>query len=104
MTFSTKQMNIKRNPTVIFENVNRHSRYWKLEQDCKTLKKKQLKNMIRRQELIVKTFSPSYHNVIFASQGLRFGSPFFPPLADLEYILKFARNATWWFIEVAPLR
>jgi hypothetical protein len=25
-------------------------------------------------------------------------------LADLEYILKFARNATWWFIEVAPLR
>jgi len=41
---------------------------------------------------------------IFASQGLRFGSPFSPPLADLEYILKFARNATWWFIEVAPLR
>jgi hypothetical protein len=31
---------------------------------------------------------------IFASQGLRFGSPFSPPLADLEYILKFARNAT----------
>ena len=26
---------------------------------------------------------------IFASQGLRFGSPFSPPLADLEYILKF---------------
>jgi hypothetical protein len=25
--------------------------------------------------------------VIFASQGLRFGSPFSPPLADLEYIL-----------------
>jgi hypothetical protein len=24
---------------------------------------------------------------IFASQGLRFGSPFSPPLADLEYIL-----------------
>ena len=43
-------------------------------------------------------------NPIFASQGLRFGSPFSPPLADLEYILKFARNATWWFIEVAPLR
>ena len=42
--------------------------------------------------------------IIFASQGLRFGSPFSPPLADLEYILKFARNATWWFIEVAPLR
>jgi hypothetical protein len=39
MTFSTKQMNIKRNPTVIFENVNRHNRYWKLEHDCKTLKK-----------------------------------------------------------------
>ena len=38
------------------------------------------------------------------SQGLRFGSPFSPPLADLEYILKFARNATWWFIEVAHLR
>ena len=43
-------------------------------------------------------------HIIFASQGLRFGSPFSPPLADLEYILKFARNATWWFIEVAPLR
>jgi hypothetical protein len=42
--------------------------------------------------------------IIFASQGLRFGSPFSPPLADLEYILKFACNATWWFIEVAPLR
>ena len=41
---------------------------------------------------------------IFASQGLRFGSPFSSPLADLEYILKFTRNATWWFIEVAPLR
>ena len=41
---------------------------------------------------------------IFASQGLRFGSPFSPPLADLEYILKFAHNATWWLIEVAPLR
>ena len=41
---------------------------------------------------------------IFASQGLRFESPFSPPLADLEYILKFACNATWWFIEVAPLR
>jgi hypothetical protein len=44
------------------------------------------------------------HLHIFASQGLRFGSPFSPPLADLEYILKFARNATWWFIEIAPLR
>jgi hypothetical protein len=43
-------------------------------------------------------------NLIFASQGLRFVSPFSPPLADLEYNLKFARNATWWFIEVAPLR
>jgi DNA-binding CsgD family transcriptional regulator len=31
---------------------------------------------------------------IFASQGLRLGSPFSPPLADLEYILKFACNAT----------
>jgi hypothetical protein len=46
---------------------------------------------------------PSKVNDIFASQGLRFGSPFSPPLADLEHILKFARNATWWFIEVAPL-
>ena len=42
--------------------------------------------------------------IIFASQGLQFGSPFSPPLADLECILKFMRNATWWFIEVAPLR
>ena len=46
----------------------------------------------------------NYSLPIFASQGLRFGSPFSPPLADLEYILKFTCNATWWFIEVAPLR
>ena len=50
-------------------------------------------------------FSSHFHNFfvsfsqriwisIFASQGLRFGSPFSPPLADLEYILNFARNAT----------
>jgi hypothetical protein len=26
--------------------------------------------------------------IIFASQGLRFGSAFSPPLADLEYILR----------------
>jgi hypothetical protein len=45
----------------------------------------------------------TYFN-IFASQGLQFGFPFSPPLADLENILKIARNATWWFIEVAPLR
>jgi hypothetical protein len=31
-------------------------------------------------------------------------NPCTQPLADLEYILKFARNATWWLIEVAPLR
>jgi hypothetical protein len=49
-------------------------------------------------------FEFSHRLTIFASQGLRFGSPFSPPLADLEYILKFTRNATWWFIEVAPLR
>ena len=36
----------------------------------------------------------SHFESIFASQGLRFGSPFSPHLADLEYILKFARNAT----------
>ena len=41
--------------------------------------------------------------LIFASQGLRFGSPFSPPLADLEYILKFARNATWWLSKLRPL-
>jgi hypothetical protein len=54
---------------------------------------------------IMKTLCPfSLRPVpIFASQGLRFGSPFPPPLADLEYILIFACNATWWFIEVAPL-
>ena len=51
-----------------------------------------------------RNFQNGHHCHIFASQWLRFGSPFSPPLADLEYILKFARNATWWFIEVAPLR
>ena len=29
--------------------------------------------------------------LIFASQGLRFGSPFSPPLADLEYIFEDSR-------------
>jgi hypothetical protein len=33
------------------------------------------------------------YTIIFASQGLRFGSPFSPPLADLEYILKFASQS-----------
>jgi hypothetical protein len=46
-------------------------------------------------------FLLSMYSSIFASQGLRFESPFSPPLVDLEYILKFARNATWWLIEVA---
>ena len=41
---------------------------------------------------------------IFASQGLQFGAPFSPAVADLEYIFKFAGNAIWLFIEVAPLR
>ena len=29
-----------------------------------------------------------FNKLIFASQGLRFGYPFSPPLADLEYILR----------------
>ena len=58
----------------------------------------------RINQLFHDDFNVQLHVLIFASQGLRFGSPFSPPLADLEYILKFARNATWWLIEVAPLR
>ena len=34
--------------------------------------------------------------VIFASQGLRFGSPFSPPLADLEYILRICALIFHW--------
>jgi hypothetical protein len=34
------------------------------------------------------TNSRMLNTSIFASQGLRFGSPFSPPLADLEYILR----------------
>jgi hypothetical protein len=34
------------------------------------------------------SFSLSIFYLIFASQGLRFGSPFSPSLADLEYILR----------------
>ena len=33
---------------------------------------------------------------IFASQGLRFGSPFTPPLADLEYILRIRALIFHW--------
>ena len=33
---------------------------------------------------------------IFASQGLRFGSPFSPPLADLEYILRIRTLIFHW--------
>ena len=33
---------------------------------------------------------------IFASQGLRFGSPFSPPLADLEYILRIRALMFHW--------
>jgi hypothetical protein len=34
--------------------------------------------------------------IIFASQGLRFGSPFSPPLADLEYILRIRALIFHW--------
>ena len=34
--------------------------------------------------------------IIFASQGLRFGSPFSPPLADLEYILRIRTLIFHW--------
>ena len=37
---------------------------------------------------------PVHH--IFASQGLRFGSPFSPPLADLEYILRIRALIFHW--------
>jgi hypothetical protein len=33
---------------------------------------------------------------IFASQGLRFGSPFSPPLSDLEYILRIRTLIFHW--------
>jgi glutaredoxin-related protein len=42
--------------------------------------------------------------IYFKRDDFNFDIVNFPPLADLEYILKFAHNATWWFIEVAPLR
>ena len=69
--------------------------------NCLKKSSKSFKNVEKRKEV---NFLIVIHRYIFASQGLRFWSPFSPPLADLEYILKFARNATWWFIEVAPLR
>ena len=34
--------------------------------------------------------------IIFASEGLRFGSPFSPPLADLEYILRIRTLIFHW--------
>ena len=42
------------------------------------------------------TFILRYHYLIFASQGLRFGSPFSPPLADLEYILRIRALVFHW--------
>ena len=41
------------------------------------------------------TFS-RHNKAIFASQGLRFGSPFSPPLADLEYILRIPALIFHW--------
>jgi hypothetical protein len=38
----------------------------------------------------------SSRDTIFASQGLRFGSPFSPPLADLEYILRIRTLIFHW--------
>ena len=38
----------------------------------------------------------SFINSIFASQGLRFGAPFSPPLADLEYILRIRALIFHW--------
>jgi hypothetical protein len=37
---------------------------------------------------IINVYQTTIPNIIFASQGLRFGSPVSPPLADLEYILR----------------
>jgi hypothetical protein len=45
-------------------------------------------------ELSINTRTVSYH--IFASQGLRFGPPFSPPLADLEYILSIRALIFHW--------
>ena len=36
------------------------------------------------------------YSTIFASQGLRFESPFSPPLADLEYILRIRALIFHW--------
>ena len=41
-------------------------------------------------------FSHSLRRGIFASQGLRFGSPFSPPLADLEHILRIRALIVHW--------
>jgi hypothetical protein len=41
-------------------------------------------------------FLTGNQSVIFASQGLRFGSPFSPPLADLEYILRIRALISHW--------
>jgi hypothetical protein len=56
--------------------------------------------------LLVSTWPTTSHTVhfnssfpylfIFASQGLRFGSPFSPPLADLEYILRIRALIFHW--------
>ena len=37
-------------------------------------------------------------HIIFASQRLRFGSPFSPPLADLEYILRIRALIFHWLL------
>ena len=41
-------------------------------------------------------FTRGIFQIIFASQGLRFGSPFSPPLADLEYILRICALIFHW--------
>jgi hypothetical protein len=53
----------------------------------------QLVNLLLSRNTMHFDVSHNLSIIIFASQGLRFGSPFSPPFADLEYILKFVRNA-----------
>ena len=58
-----------------------------------------MKNALRN--IIIIT---SAHISSSLAKGYDSGPPSLHPWRILEYILKFAGNATWWLIEVAPLR
>ena len=73
--------------------IKRILRDWSKGKVCAVFKNRNMKSPSFNAKLINHL---SRHVHIFASQGLRFGSPFSPPLADLEYILRIRALKFHW--------